>query len=175
MFAEKWINEAEIHEPRISKEESGSVFNYTARSSDINSALFTLSGALSAHVAEMDKVFANKKNYIGQAATVYSGLHQSPSHWNLTEDAFDKLFLTFLSTSTILRVAQNFSHRDNKLGTRDVLEIKVPKGYPAISLKHYSYNPQESEVLLIRGTKLLIQPKPTKAGDTLIWKAKVLT
>lgn len=143
---------------------------------------------LETHIANMDAAFANPKNRVKGNHVVYSGVPESPAKLFKLEKARLKLKDTdpdppvhahlpaFTSTTTIKELAKDFAMRKN--GVSHILKIHVPKGHPSISVRGLSHYPDEDEVLLHRGTRLRIDPKPqvSKVGWDLthIWTAHVV-
>lgn len=61
---------------------------------------------------------------------------------------------TFMSTSIDIDVARSFTY--TKAGQGLILEINLPKDYPALWMKPFSYHPKENEVLLLNNTTFLV-------------------
>lgn len=72
---------------------------------------------------------------------------------------------TFMSTSIDINVARSFTY--TKVGTGLILEINLPKDYPALWMKPFSYHPKENEILLLNNTTFSIDS--IFKGDTMTY------
>ena len=142
----------------------------------------------------LDDIMYN--HYIKRDITVYHGLQESPLRiWLKYKVPFDQPvtvhFPSYISTSTDLYIAGEFSHVDsdllrsllnkpvyknllNLVRKDNMLVLKVPAGTSGLSLKKYSEHPGEDEILLARGLNITIQPNPTIKNSFAYWNAEVV-
>jgi hypothetical protein len=133
------------------------------------------------------------KNKTKEDTIVYTGVKKSPAALfdnDGTKHASVHL-PAFTSTSTSFGTARGFSepakhkhdinHGVSTDGTehRHVLQLHVPKGTSAASVKSHSFLPREHEILLNRGHDISIDPSPThhidsNGGHTYVWHARVV-
>ena len=128
--------------------------------------------------------------------TLYHGLKENPLRiWIKYKVPFNKSVIVhmpgFTSTSTVVNKGIQFAKIDKFLSNdadkvkysefikydrkRSVLKMNVPAGTPGLSVKKYSFYPDENEILLGRGINLQIYPNPSFHFSCLMWDCNVLS
>lgn len=107
---------------------------------------------LNGKITAMDSTFS--KASLPENALVYRGMRENVAKNFLSATNGDIIEAkTFLSTSTEKNVALDFAARSES-GKRYVMELKVPKGAKAVSMKNHATFKEEKEILIGRGQKL---------------------
>lgn len=189
---------APMRDDNLSEKELSAVKEYTDDSSELNSMLHrhaqgsdvgtTRNKPIHDIASGLDSALVKHKT--SEDLTVYTGVKRSPVHH------FDKYqgripketkvhLPAFTSTSTSVHKAHEFAVPDSHFNDEEhgidegshkhVLELHVPKGTHAMSVRNHSFVPTENEVLLHRGHEIMVHHKPTRLsnGDYL-WHAKVV-
>lgn len=183
------------------EDEEDAITDYSDDSRPLNSMLHMhdkghdISGRKNAayhdNVEKLDKILS--RHQTTEDMTVFTGLKSTPArHFKSEGDKPEKTTRVHLpaytSTSSQLRSAHPFAeptmhYKDERHGVeydendeaRHVLKIHVPKGTNAMSIKKYSFCPEEDEVLLHRGHDIEIHHKPERLDrNTYIWHAKIV-
>ena len=117
-------------------------------------------------VSKMDNAFKNAA--LKKDTTVYRGLNENAAKQFLSAKRGDVIkSKTFLSTSTNKDIAQEFS-KSTKTPKTYVMEVKLSKGTPAMSMKGKAQFAREKEVLVNRNTNLKMKGTRTEGSTTII-------
>jgi 8-oxo-dGTP pyrophosphatase MutT (NUDIX family) len=183
------------------------IMSYTDKSRSLNDFLHRHfhkkvqrpTGAIGQMINSLDKTFAGNK--LKKSIKVYTGLPENPlAAWKLYKQDRTKpikLHLpAYTSTSTDYNVARSFAKtylknkqvnaittRNNKVisgGIKHLLLIHLPKGTPIIGVEDITYHSDEHEIILPRGSEILVHPNPTgvpntwSTDTTLVWHAELV-